>query len=136
MSNTNTSLHLAVQNGNIDIVKMLLDAGHSPDEANVEGLTSLDIAIQLGHTEIVALFSEKNKENRGMPSPPHISDERNDTMLKFNKDKIFTQQDNLPPPSLVDSFIEWGHKSWLNSILVTIVFFILMRGIMKLFGLQ
>lgn len=57
MSTTNSPLHLAVQNGNIDIVKMLLKAGHNPNEVNTEGLTPLHIAVQMGHTEIVQLLA-------------------------------------------------------------------------------
>ena len=56
MSNTNTSLHIAVQNDNIDIVKMLLEAGHSPNEADADGLTPLDLAIATNNTEIVQLL--------------------------------------------------------------------------------
>jgi GTPase SAR1 family protein len=52
----NTPLHVAVQNGNIEVVKMLLEAGHDPSAVNDEGLTPQDIASQMGHTEIVDLF--------------------------------------------------------------------------------
>jgi hypothetical protein len=69
MSNTNPPLHIAVENGNIDIVKMLLEAGHSPNEANADGLTPLHIAIQRGHTEIAALFADKTKESGTAPLP-------------------------------------------------------------------
>ena len=54
------------QNGNIDIVKMLLDAGHSPNEANVEGLTPLHIAVQMGQADIVTLLAGKINENKSI----------------------------------------------------------------------
>ena len=63
MLNSNTSLHLAVQNGNIDIVKMLLEAGHSPNEVNADGLSPLGLAVQMGHTDIVTLLAERTEKN-------------------------------------------------------------------------
>jgi len=69
MSNTNTSLHLAVQNGNIDIVKMLLDAGNDLNAVNTDDLTPLQLAIQAGHTDIAALIAERIKENNNTAVP-------------------------------------------------------------------
>jgi hypothetical protein len=66
-----TSLHLAVQNGNIDIVKMLLEAGHSPNEANADGLTPLHIAVQMEHTDIVTLLAGKINESNNI-APPEL----------------------------------------------------------------
>ena len=69
MSNTNTSLHLAVQNGNIDIVKMLLDAGNDLNAVNAEGQTPLDLAITTNNAEIVRLLVEhKNMAKVPMPT--------------------------------------------------------------------
>jgi hypothetical protein len=68
MSNTNTSLHLAVQNGNIDIVKMLLDAGHDINAVNADGQTPLHIAVQMGHTEIVQLLTHTEVGDRVLPN--------------------------------------------------------------------
>ncbi len=61
MTNHNTPLHIAAQNGNAEIVKMLLDAGHDPTAPNAEGLTPLHLAVQMGHAEIAALLAEKSK---------------------------------------------------------------------------
>ena len=88
MSNTNTPLHLAVQNGNIEIVKMLLDAGHDLNAVNADDLTPLQLAIQLGHTEIVTLLSEKNKKNRSVP-PPRTFYERSHIMSKNNNQSFW-----------------------------------------------
>jgi hypothetical protein len=66
MSTTNPPLHVAVQNGNMDIVKMLLEAGHNPNEVNAEGLTPLHIAVQMGHTEIATLLIERSQKNCGI----------------------------------------------------------------------
>jgi ankyrin repeat protein len=68
MSNTNTPLHLAVQNGNIAIVEMLLDAGHDLNAVNADGPTPHQLAVQLGHTKIVTLLAEKNKGTKETPS--------------------------------------------------------------------
>ena len=63
MSNQNTPLHTAVQNGNIEIVKLLLDAGHDPNEANAEGLTPLHIAAQTGNAGIATLLVSRPMDN-------------------------------------------------------------------------
>ena len=76
MSNQNTPLHTAVQNGNLDIVRMLLDAGYSPNEANGEGLTPLHIVAQTGNTEIAALLIERaNKNDISALQPPSLDTE-------------------------------------------------------------
>jgi len=63
MSNMNTPLHVAVQNGNVEIVKMLLNAGHDPNAVNAEGVTPFQIAAQMGNAEIVSCFIEKSKKS-------------------------------------------------------------------------
>ena len=69
MSNTNTPLHLAVQNGNIEIIKTLLASGSNLDARNADGLTPLDLAITSNNTEIVQLLLE-HKDKAKVPSSP------------------------------------------------------------------
>ena len=69
MSNTNTPLHLAVQNGNIEIIKTLLASGGDLDARNADGLTPLDLAITTNNTEIVQLLLE-HKDGAKVSTPP------------------------------------------------------------------
>jgi len=50
------SLHYAVQNKHIEIVKMLLDAGADTEVINSNGLKPGDLATALGHNELEYLF--------------------------------------------------------------------------------
>ena len=58
MSNTNTPLHFAVQNGNVEIVKTLLARGYDQNVRNADGLTPLDLAIATNNTAITQLLLE------------------------------------------------------------------------------
>jgi hypothetical protein len=67
---SNTPLHDAVQNGNVETVRMLLNAGHDPNEVNADGITPLHIAAQTGNATIAALLLEKSKKkSTGGQSP-------------------------------------------------------------------
>jgi hypothetical protein len=54
----NTPLHIAIQNGNIEIIKSLLADGCDVHARNNEGLTPLDLATTLNSEEIVHLLLE------------------------------------------------------------------------------
>jgi hypothetical protein len=63
---TNTSLHIAIQNGNIEIIKMLLaDGCPSLHIRNAEGQTPLDLAAAMNNEEVVRLLLE-----HGAGQPP------------------------------------------------------------------
>ena len=58
-SNTSTSLHIAIQNGNMEIINMLLaDGCESLYTRNAEGQTPLDLATAMNNEEIVRLLLE------------------------------------------------------------------------------
>ncbi|KAF8393267.1 hypothetical protein HHK36_021508 [Tetracentron sinense] len=61
MSNGNTALHVAVCEGNTEIVKFLLDQGAEVDKEDINGWTPRDLADQQGHEEIKALFQSKQE---------------------------------------------------------------------------
>ena len=65
MSGITTPLHTAVQEGNLEAVKMLLDAGHDPNAEDAAEMTPLHLAAQFGHTEIAAVLAEKIKTKSG-----------------------------------------------------------------------
>jgi len=64
----NTPLHIAIQNGNLEIVKALLADGCDIGVRNADGLTPLDLATKLNQEEIVRLLLEHGA-GRLPPSP-------------------------------------------------------------------
>jgi|GEM_PF-2494817 len=69
-SHTNTSLHIAIQNGNMEIIKMLLaDGCESLYTRNAEGQTPLDLAAAMNNEEIVRLLLEYGA-GHPFPQPP------------------------------------------------------------------
>jgi ankyrin repeat protein len=52
----NTPLHYAVESGNIEIVKLLLENGAISNNKNLRGFSTIDIAKELGHSEISKLL--------------------------------------------------------------------------------
>ena len=54
-----TSLHIACQNGDTQVARMLLDKGADVDHKNAQGDTPLNIAIRKHHEEIVKLLLSK-----------------------------------------------------------------------------
>ena len=64
----NTPLHIAIRNGNIEIVKALLADGCNLGERDADGLTPLDLATKLNHDEIVRLLLDRGAGH--LPPPP------------------------------------------------------------------
>ncbi|XP_077211663.1 potassium channel AKT1-like isoform X2 [Tasmannia lanceolata] len=92
-SNGTTALHLAVCEGNSEIVKFLLDQGAEIDKTDALGWSPRDLAEQQGHEEIKSLFQAKKEctkvsvnisehpklrfigKFKSEPSIPHLSHE-------------------------------------------------------------
>jgi ankyrin repeat protein len=53
-----TSLHLAVDNGRIEVARVLLESGANAHALNQNGQTPLQIASEKGNQEITALLRE------------------------------------------------------------------------------
>ncbi|KFY42964.1 hypothetical protein V494_02145 [Pseudogymnoascus sp. VKM F-4513 (FW-928)] len=58
-----TPLHLAVMNGNVDTVKILVDNGAKIIARLLDGRCALHIAAQLGHVDIVKILMDKSLAN-------------------------------------------------------------------------
>ena len=54
-----TPLHIACQNGDTQVVKILLDSGANIDHKDVQGYTPLNIAIRKSYKETVKLLLSK-----------------------------------------------------------------------------
>lgn len=55
-ANGQTALHIATNNGYINIIKGLMNAGASPNIKDNKGITSIDIAIASGNSSLIGLF--------------------------------------------------------------------------------
>ncbi|KAK9141627.1 hypothetical protein Syun_011027 [Stephania yunnanensis] len=62
-SNGTTALHVAVSEGNIEIVRFLLDQGADMDRQDISGWTPRNLADQQGHDEIKELFLAKQESH-------------------------------------------------------------------------
>jgi hypothetical protein len=69
----NTPLHLAIQNGNIDIIKMLLADGCNLGERNAEGRTPLELATAMNNDEIVRLLLEHGAGHAAIPQAAQMA---------------------------------------------------------------
>jgi uncharacterized protein len=56
-----TALNAAVLSGNVDAVKVLLQAGASVTQKDVKGYSAIEIAERAGHAEMVLLLQAKEK---------------------------------------------------------------------------
>ncbi|KAI0491680.1 hypothetical protein KFK09_025940 [Dendrobium nobile] len=64
----NTALHLAVCEGNFQMVKLLLEQGADIDKHDIHGWSPWELAEQQGHQEIISLFQAmKARENDTNP---------------------------------------------------------------------
>lgn len=72
-----TPLHIAVEEGNADIVKTLLDCTEEPDVASSDHETPLHLAVSRQHTEIVNLLLAANaaldKKNKDGDTALHLA---------------------------------------------------------------
>ncbi|KAL5185978.1 Potassium channel AKT1 [Glycine soja] len=108
-SNTGTTaLHVAVSEGNVEIVKFLLDHGASIDKPDKHGWTPRDLADQQAHTEIKALF-----DSTGEPKvqSSFAIPERNSKIRYLGR---FTSEPTMPLP-LDGSFHESQSQSQSQS---------------------
>jgi hypothetical protein len=62
-ANGYSPLHIACENGHIEVVRLLVEAGADKDKAMANGYTPLFIACQNGHVEVVRLLVEPGADN-------------------------------------------------------------------------
>ncbi|KAJ0260291.1 Ankyrin repeat-containing domain-containing protein [Hirschfeldia incana] len=95
-----SALHAAVCEGNIEMVKYLLEQGADVNKQDMHKWTAKDLAEQQGHEEIKALFREKRHER------PHIESSTSVPILKTAIRFLGrgTSEPNIRPPSREVSF--------------------------------
>ena len=76
----NSPLHAAVENGNADIVRLLISAGAHKDLQNRYGLTPLHLAVKNGSADIVLLLinaqAQVNLQDKYGRTPLHLAAEQ------------------------------------------------------------
>jgi ankyrin repeat protein len=88
----NTPLHIASSNGDIEIVKLLIENGADVNKQNKDGTTALYIASQRGDIEIVKLLiqngADVNKQNKDGKTALYIASKWGyPTIVKLLSDK-------------------------------------------------
>lgn len=68
MSNTDSPLHIAIRDNNIEIAKLLLASQCDIHAANAEGLTPLQLATQAGNAEMVTLLLQHGAGKQSSPA--------------------------------------------------------------------
>ncbi|KAM4133083.1 hypothetical protein ACJW30_01G301500 [Castanea mollissima] len=109
MDGTTTALHVAVCEGNIEIVKLLLDQGADIDKPNSDGWTPRTLADQQGHEDIKTIF-ESSREPKNQSIIP-IPERRNGTHFLGR----FTSEPTMCPLSQEGSFPGATDGSWTQS---------------------
>ena len=104
--NGRTALHVAVCEGNLEIVKYLLDQGADIHKPDVEGWTPQGLAEQQAHEEIAALFKanlgSESKPQSTVPMPEEIN---NNNRVRFLG--RFTSEPTLPHLSKQNSGLSY-----------------------------
>lgn len=90
-----TALHVAVCEGNMEIVKFLLDCGANIDKPDAHGWTPRDLADQQGHEDIKELFQTKEETKTQKPAVS-IAIEHNRFRYHLGR---FTSEPAIPPLS-------------------------------------
>lgn len=110
-ANGTTALHVAVCEGNMEIVKFLLDHGADIDKPDHEGWTPRALADQQGHEDIKILF-QSNREPKTQPPFISIPERQNEARFLGR----FTSEPTIPPLSQeVSSPGAAGDGSWGQS---------------------
>lgn len=109
MDGTTTALHVAVCEGNIEIVKFLLDQGADIDKPDSDGWTPRTLADQQGHEDIKTIF-ESSREPKSQSIIP-IPEKQNGTRFLGR----FTSEPTMCPLSQEGSFPGATDGSWTQS---------------------
>ena len=118
-----TPLHLAVQKGNLDIVKILLEAKADPNLASIDGATPLHLAALSGNLGVVeALLKADAKPNLAMNdgyTPLHLALQKGNlgvvkVLLKAKANPNLVMNDNITPLHLA---IQIGNLDIVKALL-------------------
>jgi ankyrin repeat protein len=108
-TNGTTALHAAVCEGNMEIVKFLLDQGADIDKPDHDNWTPRDLAEQQGHEDIKILF----QSSRELKTQPLVSTPERQNGARFLG--RFTSEPTIRPLSQEDSSPSAADISWSQS---------------------
>lgn len=108
-TNGTTALHVAVCEGNMEIVKFLLDQGADIDKPDHDNWTPRALAEQQGHEDIKILF----QSSREPKTQPLISIPERQNGARFLG--RFTSEPTIPPLSQEVSSPSAANRSWSQS---------------------
>ncbi|KAK8933583.1 Potassium channel AKT1 [Platanthera zijinensis] len=105
-SDGNTALHLAVCEGNLEIVNFLLEQGADIDKQDIHGWSPWGLAEQQGHEEIISLFRMKKAgTNESSLDPPkeHCPSAEPKSSTRFlgrfrSEPAMMLSPEGMPPP--------------------------------------
>ncbi|KAE8654655.1 putative Nodulation receptor kinase precursor [Hibiscus syriacus] len=85
-----TALHVAVCEGNIEIVKFLLEQGANIDKPDFQGWTPKDLVEQQGHEEIQNIFESTNKKKKTLPIKSILEKKETSFLGRFTSKPIIS----------------------------------------------
>lgn len=104
----NTPLHIAIQNGNIEIVKALLADECDLGARNADGLTPLELAVKLNHDEIVRLLLEKGAGHLPPTETDSLSPQERKNRISFWMRFVFIVYGIVTSVSIIYALITIG----------------------------
>ncbi|MCL2005514.1 MAG: ankyrin repeat domain-containing protein [Planctomycetaceae bacterium] len=128
----NTPLHIAIQNGNIEIIKALLANGCYINTRNADGQTPLELATALNNEEVIHLLLEHDADH--LPPPPSEIF-GNQTLAVPQRKKRITFWSALVCIILgVMAFVDIVYNTFIISALVGFLHHLEMKRVATLYG--
>ncbi|XP_016495544.2 potassium channel AKT1 isoform X2 [Nicotiana tabacum] len=108
INGSSSALHVAVCEGNVEIVNYLLDQGANIDQVDQHGWTPRDLAVQQGHEDIKLLFQSKK-----LTTTQTIPEEHPQSGVRFLG--RFKSEPTIMPPMFQGGSFLAGDGSWGRS---------------------
>ncbi|XP_010925257.1 potassium channel AKT1 [Elaeis guineensis] len=107
-SDGTTALHHAVCEGNLQMVKFLIEQGTNIDKPDIRGWTPRDLADQQGHEDITALFQATKERDSGTSKTPAVATKISSPIVHLNAK--FRSDPSMPVPKLIQESSGDDHR--------------------------